>query len=310
MKKLLPWILALTMCFSLVGCGGAGDQTSDPAVDQEAGAAVDYASAIVSYLGPEGTYTQEACGVFFGGQGTYKPYETAEAAAEALAKGETDYAVIPQENTIGGAVIDNVDTLIGQTNVSVAGEVELPITQNLLVLPGTELTDIKTVYSHKQGIAQGTEWLQENLPEAELVEVTSTAEGARMVAEGGDKSCAAIGSAACEEVYGLETLAEGIQKNDSNVTRFYILTRDKPETDPAARLAFIATGAAEDLPALMDSMQSLDISLVTIHDRPKKTELGQYIYLIECADTSYESYEKLAEDEAFTFRYLGSFDVK
>ena len=313
-KKILPLLLAACLCVtgvSLTGCGAGGDTGQETAQEQTAEAAQpDYGSARVSYLGPEGTYTQEACGVFFEGQGDYVPFGTVDEAVEALVGGETDYAVVPQENTIGGAVIDNVDTLIGETAVSVTGEVELPISQNLLVLPGTELGDIKKVYSHKQGITQGLAWLEENLPGAELIEVTSTAEGAKMVAEGRDKSCAAIGSAACEEVYGLETLAAGIQENDSNVTRFYVLSKEKPGTEEMDRLAFIAAGPAEELPELMDEIQKQDMALVTIHDRPQKTQLGQYIYLIECEGCSYEEYEKLCEAASFEFRYLGSFGVK
>lgn len=268
-----------------------------------------YESAIVSYLGPEGTYTQEACERFFDGKGSYIPCETVNDAVQALVLSESDYAVIPQENTIGGAVIDYVDTLIARTEVSVAGEVELPISQNLLVLPGSGLTDIKTVYSHKQGIAQGKEWLAEHLPDAEVIEVSSTAEGARMVSEGSDPSCAAIASAGCADVYHLEILAANIQNNDNNKTRFYVLSMEAPQTAKADRLAFIAAGDAEELPSLMSDLEDLQMELVTIHDRPLKTELGEYYYLMECEDSSYESYEELAGNSSFEFRYLGSFHV-
>ena len=80
-----------------------------------------YEAAVVSYLGPEGTYTQEACGLFFEKKGSYQPYKTVQEAVDALINGESTYAVIPQENTIGGPVIDYVDTLIHQEGVSVIG---------------------------------------------------------------------------------------------------------------------------------------------------------------------------------------------
>ena len=212
MKKRALFLAALALLLVLSGCTGAQEVPEVPVQ-------IDRASATVSYLGPAGTYTEEACGVFFEKQGSYFPYETVQAAVQALAEGETAYCVIPQENTIGGAVIDYVDTLIAQTEVSVVGEVELPITQNLLALPGTPLDQIKTVYSHKQGIAQGKDWLAEHLPEAEVIEVSSTAEGARMVSEDGDASCTAIASVGCADVYGLEILAAGIQNNENNRTR-------------------------------------------------------------------------------------------
>jgi prephenate dehydratase len=281
---------------------------SEPATESES--ANKYDSAIVSYLGPEGTYTQEACGVFFEKEGTYTPYKTVSDAVEALINGESNYAVIPQENTIGGAVTDYVDIVITQKEVSVVGEVELPINQNLLVLPGAEAGNIEKVYSHKQGIAQGKDWLKENLPKAEIIEVSSTAEGARLVSAEGNASNAAIASAACAEVYGLEVLAAGIQNNDSNKTRFYVLSKDNPSMDKNERMAFVASGKAEGLPGLLAHLENAGAKLVTIHDRPRKTELGEYNYLIECSDLSYEDYEKLTGNHSFEFRYLGEFHVK
>ena len=82
-------------------------------------------STVVSYLGPQGTYTEETCKLFFDNRGTYEPYETVDEAVQALVDGKSTYAVIPQENTIGGAVIDYVDTLINQKSVSVVGKISL-----------------------------------------------------------------------------------------------------------------------------------------------------------------------------------------
>ena len=308
-KRLCALVLAALLLVSLVGCGAKPEANTSTEAEQPGTVPISYADATVSYLGPEGTYTQEACQVFFDREGSYLPYATVNDAVQALVDGQTDYAVIPQENTIGGAVIDYVDTLIANTEVSVVGEVELPITQNLLVLPGTELDQIQTVYSHKQGIAQGKDWLAEHLPDAEVVEVSSTAEGAKMVSEGNDPSCAAIASAACADVYSLEILAPGIQNNDNNKTRFYVLSLNEPATALADRLAFIAIGDAEDLPALMADMETQRMTLITIHDRPLKTELGAYYYLIECTG-SYKNYQAITGTSDFSFRYLGSFSVR
>ena len=298
-------ILMMSGAFALAGC------SANPANEEAAQTpvSIDYDTAVVSYLGPEGTYTEAACEKFFEQKGNYIPCETVDLAVQALCDGESSYAVIPQENTIGGAVIDYIDTLISQKGVAVVGEVELPIDQNLLTVKGAELSGIKTVYSHKQGIAQGKEWLEQNLPDAEVIEVASTAEGARMVAESGDKSVAAIASAGAAGVYGLEILAANIQNNDKNKTRFYVLSAGEPATASADRLSFIVTGSADELPELMDRIEDMDITLIAIHDRPQKTELGQYHYLIECADMTYDNYLKLTEKSGFEFRYLGSFDV-
>jgi prephenate dehydratase/chorismate mutase/prephenate dehydratase len=309
MNKRLASLLIAILCLILAGCSGQQSQQAQQD-EQPAEPQISYEDAKVSYLGPQGTYTEEACQHFFEGKGEYLPYATVDEAVKALVDGQSNFAVIPQENTIGGAVIDYVDTLIVETKVTVVGEVELTINQNLLVLPDTQLSDIRTVYSHKQGIAQGKAWLEKNLPDAEVVEVSSTAAGARMVAEGQDKSCAAIASAGCSEVYGLDILAENIQENESNKTRFYVLTCAEPGTAQSDRLAFIATGSAEALPALMEELDDREVTLVTIHDRQLKTELGEYHYLIECENCSYDTFEALKDKTELELRYLGSFAVK
>lgn len=304
MNRKCKWMLCvLTVMLSIlfIACGNTEPQAEKPERS--------YHDAVVSYLGPEGTYSQEACFHFFGKEGSCIPYKTVTDTVEALLAGKSDYAVIPQENTIGGAVVDYVDTLISLEGVSVIGEVELPIRQNLLGLPGTELSAIRTVYSHKQGIAQGADWLKTNLPQAEVIEVSSTAEGAKIVSEAKDPTAAAIASAACVDVYQLELLAESIQENESNVTRFYVLSREAAQTAACGRMAFIASGSAKGLPKLLAQMDKAHMTLVTIHDRPRKTELGEYDYVIECADSTYAAYCKLEQNGDFTFRYLGSFDA-
>ena len=322
MKNIRIILLTASVLF-LTGCAAETKHSSSKneaiSVNEQAAESLEYEEispiieaddAKIGYLGPEGTYTQEACGVFFDGKGSYTPYETVTEAVDALINGESTFAVIPQENTIGGAVTDYVDILISQEGVSVIGEVELPIDQNLLVLPGTEGTQIKTIYSHKQGIAQGKEWIDANLPDAEVIEVSSTAEGAKKVSEGGDKSCAAIASAASADVYGLDIFAAAIQNNKSNKTRFYVLSTGQPPTAKAERTAFIAKGDAQELPKLMSRLEELSIKLEAIHDRPRKTELGEYSYVIECKDMPYSKYTELCKDTAFDMRFLGCFDVK
>ena len=300
MKKRWMILMIVMCCTSWFGFVQADEKN-----DQS-----DHSSASVGYLGPEGTYTQEACEKYFDQNDSLYPYRTVNDAVDALVNHQTDYAVIPQENTIGGAVVDYLDILIAKPELSVVGEVELPINQNLLVLEDTELNDIHTVYSHKQGIAQGKEWLEEHLPDAEVIEVSSTAEGAKMVSENGDHSCVAIAAAGCAEVYHLEILAANIQNNDQNKTRFYVLSLEEPSTQKEDRLAFIASGPAEELPILLAGMVEQDMTLVTLHDRPQKTELGEYDYVIECSDSSYDSYLELTEESALQLRYLGSFDVR
>ena len=324
MRKTMRAVGTLALSLALAGCAGpvattggettsAQEQTAQQADDRQTEAeqgAPDFSEVQVSYLGPEGTYTQEACGVFFGGQGTYLPMDDVAASVQALLDGSVDYAVIPQENTIGGPIAEYLDEVVTHEEVCVVGEVELPISQNLLVKPGVALEDIHTVYSHKQGIAQGSAWLEEHLPNAEVVEVSSTAEGAKMASEAEAGDCAAIGSAAAADVYGLEVVADNIQQNDANKTRFYVLGTGEPAEGPSDRMAFLASGDATDLAELLASAEAQGLEVVAVHDRPEKTELGRYTYLVECAGGDANTYAILAEENpAFELRYLGSFEV-
>lgn len=213
----------MALVFVVAGCAAPATQQTQSTQAQSAQrdassqapserATPDYSQVRVSYLGPEGTYTQEACGTFFNAQGTYVPAEDVAASVQALLRGEVDYAVIPQENSIGGAIPAYLDEVVGHAEVSVAGEVELPINQNLLTHKDVALGDVKTVYSHAQGFAQTKAWIAENLPDAAVVEVSSTAEGAKMAAEDASGTCAAIGSAAAADVYGLVVAAEAISE--------------------------------------------------------------------------------------------------
>ena len=264
----------------------------------------------ISYLGPEGTYTEEASLLFFGMENAFYPQKTVADAVQMMVDGKTEFAVIPQENTIGGPVYNYVDELLAHDDISIVGEVELPIRQALLVKEGTELADIIVVYSHAQGITQGAAWLKEHLPHAEVIEVSSTAEGARMVSEAAESNCAAIASTGAAKVYGIFVLAENIQQNEDNVTRFYVMSKAAPNTARTDRMLFTATGDASTLPQLLKTMADNGIELVSLHDRPEMTVLGRYVYLIECANTGYAEFELLTATEGFEYRYYGAFSAK
>ena len=141
----------------------------------------------ISFLGPEGTYTEEAARFWFQDEGTFQARETVNDTIADVAAGKADFAVIPQENTLGGAVTNYVDALIAEDKVFVVGEVILPINQTLMGIPGASLDDIRTVYSHAQGLAQSAQWRKEHLPDAKEQEMASTAAAASHVAESGDK---------------------------------------------------------------------------------------------------------------------------
>ena len=188
-RPLMAGVLALALGASMVACsqgqGGTGSQAnagSAPAqVTPPTAETADVTT--VAYLGPAGTYTEEATKLFFGDNDELLAQQTVSDALALVDNGAAAYAVIPQENTIGGPVTDYIDALLRDKDARVVGEVVLPIRQTLMGLPGTDLSQVKTVYSHKQGLAQSAAWLDENLPNAERVEAASTAAAAQKVAE-------------------------------------------------------------------------------------------------------------------------------
>ncbi len=264
----------------------------------------------VSYLGPAGTYTEEATQFFFGDGVELSPEQTVDDAIAALTDGEADYAVIPQENTLGGAVTGYVDALIAAEDVYVVGEVVLPISQTLMGVPGTALADIETVYSHAQGLTQSAAWRAEYLPDAAAVETDSTAAAASYVAEQRDKSNAAIAAPGAAGLYGLEVLAENVQITDANRTRFYVLSTSAATDTEATRAVFVAQCGADGIDDILAAIHDAGLELVTLHDRPEGSALGSYYYLIEVEDETGVTAGRLDRVSALDgVRYLGSFDT-
>ena len=237
--------------------------------------------ATVSYLGPAGTYTEEAAMFFFPEAKTMIPKGTVDEAIADVMNGTADYAVIPQENTLGGAVTNYVDALIKQNDAYVIGEVILPISQTLMGVPGAKIEDIKTVCSHAQGIKQSETWRKEHLPDAVTEEKASTAAAAEYVAEQQDKSIAAIAAPGAAGLYGLDVLAENVQITDANKTRFYVLSAKEPQGEEFPRAVFVATCKASRIDDIIVEIHDSGVELVTLHDRPEGSELGSYFYVIE-----------------------------
>ena len=275
----------------------------------------------VSYLGPAGTYTEEAALFYFDNDEELLPQSTVAEAIADVEEGRADYAVIPQENTLGGPVNDYVDALIGAKDVYVVGEVVLPISQTLMGVPGAEISDIQTVCSHAQGIAQSAEWRKENLPQAAEEEMASTAAAAEYVAEQQDKTIAAIAAPGAAALYGLEVLAENVQITDANKTRFYVLAARSEEaagSEEATRAAFVADCGADQIDDIIVAFHEAGLEFTTLHDRPEGSRLGAYNYIFEVVDedgitpdqietvTGEVTEQILAEEN---FRLLGCFPI-
>ena len=304
--------LLIIILICIISFPGCGPQPSDPGDEAQTAAAVSQITdnARVSYLGPAGTYTEEAAQFFFPTAGELLPEETVALAIADIASGSADYAVILQENTLGGAVTNNIDALIAEENVYVVGEVILPISQTLMGVPGASLDDIRTVCSHAQGITQSAEWRKTYLPDAVTQEMSSTAAAASYVAETGDKSIAAIAAPGAAKLYGLSVLAENVQITDANRTRFYVLSSAPLSGDTLTHAVFTAVCEANRIDDIIIEIHNAGLELVTIHDRPEGSRLGMYNYIIETESKNGISEEQIGKLSGIAeIRFLGRFNV-
>ena len=177
----------------------------------------------IAYQGLEGAYSHAAVIQLFGEQADMFHVRRVEDAAKAVFEGRADYAVLPIENSSAGAVSDNYDLLLKYENYIVA-EVFVPVCHCLLGTRDAELSDIRTVLAHPQALMQSSQYLNAREDWRQL-SVENNAVAARKVSEEADKSQAAVASRTAAEIYGLKVLAEGINHNRENTTRFLILSK-------------------------------------------------------------------------------------
>jgi chorismate mutase/prephenate dehydratase len=198
---------------------------------------------------------------------------------DVVERGDAEQGVVPIENSIGGAVSFTLDRLL-ETSLSLCGEIVVLI-EHCLVSPLTDVSQVRRVYSHPQGLAQCRKWLAANLPDAELIPYASTAGAARDAkAESGD---AAISSRLSAELLGLNILLEGIQDGDENATRFVVLGRHQPQATGHDKTS-IAFSTPHERGALLKVLSVFDdegINLTRIESRPMPDKQWQYFFSVD-----------------------------
>lgn len=238
----------------------------------------------VGYLGPPGTFSEEAvsrCDLAAGGEPV--PFRTFADAYRALRRGEVDAALLPIENSIEGSVGATLDLLVAEPGPLIRRELLLPVHQHLLARSGMRLEDVKRVLSHPQPLGQCSRFLHEKLPGATLEPTHSTADAAQKVAAG-EPGAAAIGAAAAARRYGLAILAESIEDADENVTRFVLLA-SSDEAPTGRDRTSIAFTLDRDRPGglyeILGEFASRGINLSKVESRPMKAALGHYVFFLD-----------------------------
>ncbi len=263
----------------------------------------------VAFLGPEGTFSHEATLKHFGHSAVARPLAGLDEVFREVEAGSADYAVVPVENSTEGMVNYTLDLLL-KTPLKICGEVELRI-HDILMSRESSLDAIERVYSHGQSLAQCREWLDAHLPGAERIAVSSNAEAARLATE--EVGSAAVAGRTAAELYGLNALAENIEDDPNNTTRFLILGRQAvpPSGDDKTALLVAVRNRPGALQALLEPLARHRISMNRIESRPSRQGMWDYVFFVDidghCSEPRLA--EALAELEAETsmFKLLGSF---
>jgi len=266
--------------------------------------------APVGFYGQVGSFSEEAAIKYFGADCLMKGYVRFDEVISALLNNEISAGVLPVENSSTGTIAEVMD-LIRDNNVYITGEHIERIRHHLLVIPGTKLSDIKTVYSHHQGIEQSNQFLKQ-YPFEQII-YKSTADSAKLIKELGDKTKAAIGSERCAQIYGLEILVPDIHYNKNNYTRFIIIEKNLSVNSKCNKISIIMdikhrTGALFDVLRLF---KQRNINLLKIESRPIIGKPWEYMFFFDFeGNIEEERIKKLIESlkcQSNNFRLLGNY---
>ena len=269
----------------------------------------------IAYLGPPGTFSEEAA-VAYGGTGAaFLPLASIPAVVTAVETGVASAGVLPIENVLEGSVNTTLDLLIHETDLRITGETVIPIRHYLAAREGLSLPEIKVLHAHPQSLGQCRRFVQRCLPGvATVAALSNSAAPAEALVD--ERPAAAISTLRAAELNGARILAHDIQDRSGNVTRFIALGREdsSPTGDDKTSMCF---GFAEDRAGiLVDTLQELaraGINMTKLESRPSKETLGEYIFLVDInghrADPQIAAALERIRAKTGLFKVFGSYPV-
>jgi chorismate mutase/prephenate dehydratase len=263
----------------------------------------------IAFFGPAATNTHQAARDQFGALAEYIPVSTIADVFAEVERGRVNYGVVPIENSTEGVVAHTLD-MFAAHEVQICSELELSISHQLLSKASSR-AGIKTIYSHPHAFPQCRNWLKGNLPEATLVEVSSTARAAQMAAR--SARTAAIASRLAGKLYGLNTLAERIEDDPSNTTRFLVLGRHaaKPTGYDKTSVMIAIKDKVGALYELLRPFSKYNINLLNIESRPSRLKNWNYIFYVDflghAEDAQVQRVLQAIKRQALSIKILGSF---
>lgn len=265
----------------------------------------------IAFFGERGSYTEQAMLEYFQSEVSGLPMDTFEAVMQAVQDGKAEYGVLPIENSSTGTLSDIFD-LLSEYNVYIIGEHMVKIEHNLWGLPGAKLSDIRQVYSHKQGLLQCSQFLSLH-PQMKQIVGGSTAGSARKVLEGQDITQAAIASRRAGEYLGLSLLQEAIHNEDHNTTRFIIISNQRIYSKTAERtsICFALPHKSGSLYHMLSHFIYNNINMTKIESRPITGKAFAYRFYVDIEGGLENPAVKNAlhciSEEALEMKILGSY---
>lgn len=272
---------------------------------------LDTQKARIVFQGAEGSYSQAAMQKYFGEHINSYHVDTFRDAMGAIEEGSADFAVLPIENSTAGIVSEIYDLLVEFENY-IVGEQIIPIEHCLMGVPGSRISDIKTVYSHPQSLMQSARYLQEH-PDWKQVSLKNNAFAAKKVMEDQDKAQAAIASEYAAKVYGLEVLEQGVNDSNSNSTRFIIVSNQKVFRKDAGKISICL-----EIPHRSGSLYHIlshfiynNLNMTKIESRPIEDRNWEYRFFIDFEGNLSQSAVKNAlrglREETRDMKILGNY---
>jgi chorismate mutase/prephenate dehydratase len=263
----------------------------------------------IAYLGPEGTFTQQAVNQHFGHSVQALGVTGIDDVFAQVEASEADFGVVPVENSNQGIVSHTLDRFV-DSNLKICGEIEMAIHHNLLS-QAPSLAQIERIYSHQQSLSQCKNWIRQHLPEAECIAVSSNAEAARRVRHSPD--AAAISSKSAADIYGVPILFARIEDRADNATRFLVIGRQllTPSGDDKTSLLLAGDEGPGALHALLSPLASHSLNMSRIESRPARAGRWSYVFFIDVdghAETEpLKSALSEMQNQASLTRVLGSY---
>ncbi len=235
----------------------------------------------IGFLGPEGTFSQTAVYKHFGHSARALALSTIDEVFHEVEAAHADFGVVPIENSTEGSVNHTLDRFL-VSPLRICGEVELRIRQNLMG-EMRSLREVKRICSHPQSLAQCRQWLQEHLPDVEIIAESSNAEAARRARD--EKGTAAIAGETASEVYGLTILAADIEDRADNSTRFLVIGRRTFGRSGKDRTTLLVSTGHTEAPGalyrLLEPLAKNRVSLTRIESRPSQRRKWDYVFFID-----------------------------